>query len=200
MTNTSATGGYLLPSNTVEEDDVLTDAIQGVVAGITGLDPTLVRPRWQPEPPDQPDAITNWVGLGVTDEDPDVWAYVTVMPDGSYQLQRTEQLEVMCSFYGPSAGGYAGVLRDGLQIQQNLDQLNANNLKLIKTGHPKRIPELVNKLWLNRVDVSVFLKYLIVRTYPILTVLSADGRLYAEASDGVIIRNICVQQRSPPAS
>lgn len=46
--NTSATGGYLAPllKPSVLEDPELTDFFQSLVAGITGLDPTLVFPRW----------------------------------------------------------------------------------------------------------------------------------------------------------
>lgn len=67
MSNTSATGGYLLPEQSPAplEGDALDDFFHDIVAGITGLDTNLVRPRWQETPPPAPKRGTNWAAVGV---------------------------------------------------------------------------------------------------------------------------------------
>ena len=69
MTNNSATGGYLLPTGTNPYPSTLTflQFMNTVMAGISGLPSALVRPRWQPNPPVQPDIDTDWLAFGVLD-------------------------------------------------------------------------------------------------------------------------------------
>jgi hypothetical protein len=52
----SRTAGYLGPRDTPQQlvDGAWDDFLHDVIAGTTGLDPTLVRPRWQSEPPNIP--------------------------------------------------------------------------------------------------------------------------------------------------
>ena len=48
--NTSASGGYLSPtSSPPADDDALSSILHDLVVGVTGLAPTLVFPRWQPQ-------------------------------------------------------------------------------------------------------------------------------------------------------
>lgn len=76
----SSTGGLLAPSGppgpAPVEDDKLTDILQELVAGITGLAGTLVRPRWQPRPDPLPAYNVNWVGMGISDRQSDAFPSV----------------------------------------------------------------------------------------------------------------------------
>src|SRR4051812_9766277 len=56
-TNDSSTGGYLSPvvASSALQDAALDALLQQMVAGITGLPGNMVRPRWQPVTPKQPE-------------------------------------------------------------------------------------------------------------------------------------------------
>ena len=64
--NTSATGGFLLDRPPPPPAEDIQHALQHMVTVLTDLPGHLVRPRWQPLPPAQPDALTDWVAIGVT--------------------------------------------------------------------------------------------------------------------------------------
>lgn len=180
MPNTSATSGYLLPAPPDPlEGQSFEDFIQEVFVGITGLDPTLARPRWQEEPPNLPDATQTWMALGVVDWNPDTFAVEEHDPsgDGSSVLKRNEELVVKVSCYGPRAAELNSMLRDGLQIAQNREILDLNGVALIATGRPERVPALIKQKWQNRIDVDVQLRRAIRRVYPVLNLLSAQAIL-----------------------
>src|ERR1022692_10145 len=66
-------GAFLAPTSGFlnAEDDALDALLQGLVVGVTAIPGNLVRPRWQPVPPPQPDQNTNWCAIGVVDEEPE---------------------------------------------------------------------------------------------------------------------------------
>lgn len=172
--NTSATGGTVLPAQPASLPGGLgfEDFIQSMLAGISGLPGSLVRPKWQLEPPKSPDVTVNWMGFGVNEDDADTNAYV----DGG-NFMRMEALAVQCSFYGPDAWEYTKLLRDGLQIPQNLQALNSAKMGFVSTSRMTRVPDLVNEQWVNRWEMTVFLRREIQRTYPILTFVAGAGTL-----------------------
>lgn len=178
--NTSATGGYLLPSSTQSLPGNLTlvQFIQTVLVGLTGLSGTLVRPSWQVAPPKNPDLTVNWMAFGDLLHSPDANAYVGVDADDNAIMQRHEAIEIPCSFYGPEAMEYASLVRDGFQIQQNLEALRLANMGFVEVNQARRMPDLVNERWINKVVMSVFLRREIIRSYPILTILSAAGTVH----------------------
>jgi hypothetical protein len=57
------------PPSPLDGDD-LEDYIQQFVAGVAGMDGTLVRPRWQPEPSNIPDFDVTWCATGITHKRP----------------------------------------------------------------------------------------------------------------------------------
>lgn len=292
--NTSATGGYLLPSPQPPLPQNLTfkQFLQTVFVGLSGLDPDLVRPRWQPNPPKQPDIFTNWLAIGIVGIEPDANAYLGMVPTtnasgtlqvklnpkdqntvtlngvtitfvniigGSNQVligtlpvhtaenlqaflstsviaglsvanytllgnvititakdagpsgndftlstvgqailfsgatltgggvfvsmsQRHEELEIQCAFYGPDCEEYSSKVRDGFQITQNLEALRSANMGFKGTSRAIQVPDLVNERWVDRFEMSVFLRREIIRTYQILPLLSVDGLIHAELS------------------
>ncbi|MFT2520511.1 hypothetical protein ACMWQB_30330, partial [Escherichia coli] len=64
--NTSATGGYLVPAvaSPPLDDDDLDNLLHDMIAGISGLPRAMVRPRWQPTVPKQPEPGVNWCAFG----------------------------------------------------------------------------------------------------------------------------------------
>lgn len=62
----SNTGQYLQPTTQPLPGGLpFKKFIQTVFAGISGLPPDMVRNRWQPNPPKQPDIFTNWLAIGL---------------------------------------------------------------------------------------------------------------------------------------
>ncbi|NTG86203.1 hypothetical protein G6L15_08595 [Agrobacterium rhizogenes] len=179
----SSTGGYLVPtSQPPATDDALDDQIQEAVVGITGLDATLVRPRWQPTPAKQPPAATNWCAIGVTSMDADTYAWVGHHADsqGYDEMQRHVTFDVLASFYGPSGQSYAGLLRDGLQIAQNREALYLQGISFVEASKIIAAPALINEQWVRKYDLTVTLRTQITRTYAVLNLLSASGSIITE--------------------
>lgn len=183
MPNTSATGGELLPDSvSVPVSDLDLDLVlQPVVSGITGLAGEMVRPRWQPTQPRMPEIGTDWCAIGVIDIQPDDNPAVMHDPsgEGHDDLIRHETLTVLASFYGPHAARLAAVLRDGLYVAQNRNPLDAAGIGLVSTDSIRMVPALVNEQWQRRADISITLRRIVRRAYPVLNVLSASGELDA---------------------
>jgi hypothetical protein len=181
--NTSATGGYLQPafSPAPLEDAALYEFLQAAVVGITGLDGTLVRPRWQAEPSLLPTEGTAWCSIGVTDREADTYAYLGAFPDNAagYAMQRHEEFTLLCSFYDLGYNGQAdtlaALLRDGLTIPQNQETLGGGGIFLVSDTDLTPVPVLLKQRWQYRVDLAVRMRRQIDRNYPVLTLRSAQG-------------------------
>lgn len=162
----------------VLEGQDLEDYIQQWVAGISGLDGTMVRPRWQPEPPNIPDWGVNWASVGIMKHRP-VGVYPAVIhhPDGDgwSELQRHEELDVLVSFYGTHASDYAVNFHNGCQIWQNFAVLRLVGMALVEVTDGTRNPELIKEKWWDRIDKPFVLRRIIRRSYPVLNLLSAEG-------------------------
>ncbi len=177
MANTSATGGYLAPTAPVPpEDDALDNLLQELVAGVSGLSGSLVRPRWQPTVPKQPEPTVNWCALGITVQTNDAGPAIQHDPagDGQDEYQRHQDIELLCTFYGPAAKGYAQRLADGLAIPQNREQLGINDMAFVSAGEIRAAPDFVSQQWARRYDLTVLLRRKISRTYAVLNLLSAQ--------------------------
>lgn len=177
MANTSATGGYLAPTAPVPPDDEdLDNLLQELVAGVTGLPGEMVRPRRQPTVPKQPEPTENWCAMGVSVQTNDSGPAIRHDPagDGSDTYTRHQQIDLMCSFYGPSAKGYAQRLADSISIPQNGEQLALNGMKFVSASDIQPAPALINQQWNRRYDLTLVLRRKITRTYPVLNLLSAE--------------------------
>jgi hypothetical protein len=168
----------------------LTEFLQTMLAGVSGLPGQLIRPKWQINPPKQPDVEVNWLAMALINAPADANAYVGFLPDGHggqvNVTQRMEQLELLCGFYGPNGYDYMGLTRDGFQIQANRDALTLAGMGYVgeNTGH--RVPDLVNERWVDRWEISFFINRQILRSYPILSFLSVSGSITAVLDSGTV--------------
>jgi hypothetical protein len=182
--NTSATGGFVtdIPPPPPSGDQIAA-AIRTMIATLAGLPGSLVRARWQPMPPAQPDASVTWASVGITRTEADDYPYIR--HDGVTQLvgaagpgvdrmQRHSTVTVLVTFYGPASESAAGAMRDGLYIQQNWEPMAAVGLKFRDILDLARMPELVNQQWIDRLDVQIDFRHQIDRVYPILNLDGAD--------------------------
>lgn len=177
--NTSATGGVLQPTVKTPplEGADLQVFVQNFIAPLTTLDPTLVRPRWQPEPANIPTAGDAWCALGPGDRASDTYPFVGQTKDG-YQLQRHEQFPVLCSFYDLGSTGladyYASLTRDNLAIPQNREALYGTGWALAFVEGLRVAPTLKMTRWLMRIDLPITFRRQVTRNYDVLSVESAQ--------------------------
>jgi hypothetical protein len=176
---------YLQPSFTQANPGnlTLTQFLQTVLTGVSGIKGTLVRPKWQPSPPQDPDITVDWLAFGIASIDPNFNAYIATTPDNTTQYQRHQQLEVQVSVYGPEAQDTVGLITDGLQIPQNLAGLLSANMGLVEVTKALHIPELINERFFNRYEFAVVLNRQVQRLYPILSFVSASGTIYTQTAE-----------------
>lgn len=180
MANTSATGGYLQPTNTATaplEGDALFDFIQAWIVGITGLPGQYVRPRWQPDPPNIPQTGTDWAAFGITNRvvqlaNAELHYKAVGLTPGYDEIRNHEELTVTVSFYGQNADNYAALLREGMGLAQNREPLFVQNMAVVDWGSVVAVPELIKEKWLYRVDFEFRLRRQIVRDYAVLDLAS----------------------------
>jgi hypothetical protein len=177
--SSSAQLGFLAPSASPEYGETLDDILQAAIVGICDLPGKLVRPRWQPDPPQQPAFDTDWCAFGVTRTEQDAFAYEGHIPAGNGGagqsiIERDETLFVLHSFYGPNSHGLAERLRDGLEIAQNRATLAAAGVGLIEVGDAAVLPVLLVEKWVRRVDVNVVYRRRTSRTYEVRNLISAE--------------------------
>lgn len=190
MSNNSATGGYLKPTTPQLPGNLtFTQFLQTVLVGISGFDGTLVRPEWQPNPPKQPDNLTNWLAFGVLDSDAKGFPYQEMKdigtpeaPQLAFVSQYHEKCSLKCDLYGPDALENYRLIRDGFYLPLNNEALVSAGFGLIGVGKAIRNPDLVGEVWFNRYVFSIDLMYQQNRTYPILTFMSGSGVVYAPLS------------------
>lgn len=183
------------------EGEALEDFFHDMIAGITALNPTLVRPRWQAVPPVIPPQGTVWIAFGFVDEDSDMYPWQgTVDTDGTYQFQRNEEFSVACSIYGTGAGSdakaTAKILRDGIMIPQNQAPLFCNGMGLIEVTAPKPAPTLTKELWLYRLDMDIRIRRNVTRNYGVPPIASVELQLNIQAEATEIERTVTVEQES----
>ncbi len=184
MPNTSASGGYLTPTNPHPTGDIdFARVLNNLVVGITGLPGSLVRPRWQEVPSPIPTITTDWAAVGVTEiagENGD--AYHKQYDDHMSQ-RNGEILTILVSFYGPNSEKNARILRDGMFINQNYEEvIETSGLHPVDSGPIRTLPEQVNDRWYRRADMEIRLKRDINRDYGILTILEANGHIQGDAN------------------
>ena len=180
--NTSRVNDYLTPVGTSSPYDAdLEDILQRWTTKITGLDPKLVRPRWQEKPPRQPPASVTWCAIGplniytigtpqITHSGDDI----TDPDNGTDTLSDQERIDVMASFYGPLSQQYANRLKKGCRLPQNNDQLKPYGMVLSHVDEIRPAPTLRNDQWLKRFDLRIFVNRKTSETYQVRNLASAS--------------------------
>lgn len=170
-------------------DDALADFLQGWFAGLTGLDGTLVRPRWQLDPPQQPSRNITWMALGIKRRRRDFDIYKMHVggndqldpPVAGYDITyRNEILEILCSVYGPYSDAIADLVWNGVAMSQNREALFGAGMGLIKVEDPYQVPELIKEKWLRRIDFEVHLRRAVSLQYPVLDIASATVEIISD--------------------
>lgn len=176
MATDSSASGFLAPSSQDVYDNALDDLLQAAIVGITGITGSLVRPRWQPEPPTQPDFAVDWCAFGIVDLDPDTFSFERHDPtgNGSTAVEEDEILTVLHSFYGPHASQLCERFRKGISITQNRDTLYSSGILLTEVQGAIVIPALLKEKWVKRVDVRVIYRRRTSTSYAILNVQSGQ--------------------------
>ena len=154
----------------------LENYLQQLIAGVAHMEETLVRPRWQPQPPNLPDKTYTWCATGITQHRS--LGYAGIVHHGRPRpghdlLQRHEEFDVLVSFYGPEVEWYAQNLHDGFEIWQNRSLLRYVGMAYVGAGDAMRVPELIKQEWIDRIDKTLTFRRIIVRSYPVLNLLAA---------------------------
>ena len=164
--------GYIAPTaDTTLGDAALVAVFQNMVVGITGLDPTLVRPRWQPQPPTQPSPTTDWCAIGIShyaSYDYPQWTQDTDLGGTQHRLERVDGL---ATFYGPDASALAALLRDGIYLSWNFAALEKQGVKLRSVDDIVHLGEEINSQFIQRSDLSLSFMRMVERQYAIPTPL-----------------------------
>jgi len=182
-------------------DDLWENFLHDLIAGVTGLDNTLVRPRWQTEPPLRPDIGVNWVAFGVTNTQADYAPVFYHIDDGvvGYDaLQQMEEHTIMCSFYGPAGEKYCSYFQRGLWVDQNQASMRANAVGLVSVGGQTRAAELVKERWWPRTDVQFILRREVRYNYNVLNLLQAQVDIKANSVGETRIIEETVTTPLPP--
>jgi hypothetical protein len=197
--NDSASGGYIVdvppPPPSVGD---FQSALQQTIAALSGLPGSLVRQRWQPTPPVQPDIDVTWASVGVLNVEADEYPYldhvgVQFLPGadkpGYTVMHRQQTITVLATFYGPGADATAARVRDALYVPQNYEPLRSVGLKLRTVHDIMRVPEIMNQQYIDRADLRMEFRAATYRTYPIRDLAGADVTINTEvASETIQVR------------
>jgi hypothetical protein len=193
MPNDSTAAGYITPTSTAPAADLDLDKIlQHIVVGLTGLAGNMVRPRWQPTTPKQPEPSANWAAVGVTNVQSDSSPAIIHDPtsDGSDTLIRHERVECLVTFYGPNGQQYAEMFRDGFWLSQNSAMLDEYDMSFVDAGPIRSVPEYVNQQARRRYDLAFTLRRKITRSYGVRNILSADVELIIDTPPTDVIIHV----------
>jgi len=186
--NSTANGGYLVP-NIDPTDKQLRNFFQKMIVGITEIEGKLVRPRWQPNPPKQPENNIDWCAFGWQAVNSDANASVLTNENGEAGiLRRDENIELLATFYGPNAMGYASMLRDGLEIEQNRYVLRQNGVAFQGEDGIVHLPEQINDIWYDRQDLTLNFTREVRREYNVLSFIGASGIIITDLYDPALFR------------
>jgi hypothetical protein len=185
-TNASNAEGILQPTepqppNQLPPGNTMADYLQQYIAGLAHLDGHLVFQRWQQEPPNLPAYGMDWCSAGVIRRRLiGIYGATIHHPlgnagDGYDEMQRHEEFDILCSFYGNNAQYYCDNLIDNLMIWQNKATLGLAGMKFVEIQEPTFAPELIRQQWWNRYDATMVMRRIIRRNYNVFNLLEAAG-------------------------
>ena len=185
----SSVQGYLSSTNAILEDQELDRFIHDLIYGITRLDPTLIRPRWQQEPANLPANGTTWCAFGITNKINDTNASEKFINTGTI-ITRNQEVDILISCYGTQAGQLDSVFREGISLAQNREHMRLNNIGYVSLSDVRNTSLEINKQWNKRLDSVLRIRRNITRFYPIKDLLSAETNInYDGYVDTVLVTN-----------
>jgi len=179
----SGAAGFLAPLTAPIYDNPLDDFFHAFLVALSTIPGALVRPRWQPEPPNLPPFTTDWMAWGIVDVDEDRFAYQDLVETESgdqFVVERDEILTMLMSFYGPRAGQLGKQVSASMQLSQNRSYLRTQNMTLIEVMGQARVPALLKEKWVPRVDQRVLFRRRATWAYQVHTIESAQASLENE--------------------
>lgn len=189
MSNTSATGGYLLQTAASIDGLDLRRFLGAFIVGVSGLPAEYVRPAWQPNPAPVPGIDVDWAAFGITNRRADSDPYIEQNADGPEStLSRQEDLDILVTFYGPNCLDRAAQFRDGTDLTQNTESLFLSGMGIADISDIVHAPELVNERWFDRCDLTITIRREIKREYRILNFVSAYGEIDANRGTETLSR------------
>lgn len=162
----------------------LNAVLQPFLVAISTLPGPMVRPAFQADPADIPDAGEAWMAFRYLVRPADAYPYLEFDLAGNggvgaMLMQRHEDIHVLCSFYDLGVSGRAEALatltRDNLAIAQNIEMLAVSNMAMASVGDIQPLPVLIKSRWQYRVDFPFVVRREILRTYPIPSVQVVTG-------------------------
>ena len=172
----SSSPGYLAPSAEPLDGAALDKVFHDFIVGLTGIEGDLARPRWQPEPAQQPAFGKDWVAFGIVRRLPDMHSYSEEIPgaDGASEVSYDELLYVLHSFYGPNSSALSARFKAGCEVAQNRATIRGQGVLFREVQEPVILPALLKEKWVKRIDVTAVFARRAVRTYPILIIDSGQ--------------------------
>ena len=107
-----------------------------------------------------------------------------------------ELVDVLASFYGPDSQSFARLLRAGLNVPQNTEELLAIAMRYISCGPVRQAPELVNQQWIIRQDLALQFRRKVVLVYGVESIAVAE----IDLRDDTVINDIIVVPPGSPIS
>ncbi|TXE22180.1 phage neck terminator protein [Serratia ureilytica] len=176
MSNDSTAPGYLIPESAGPAyDKALEIHLSEWICGVTGINVTLVYPRWTDPQRQIPKIGTTWCAFGITAQQQALNPADVQISDDRSEQWAWERVTVICCFYGPEGAALAARFRAGIFIEQNNAELNRRSgLTLNDAGTLYNVPELINNQWVRRYDLTVTLSRKIVREYNIKSLIATS--------------------------
>lgn len=175
MTNTSKSKGFLTPVGAIPVyDDELDTVFRHFIAGVTGLDESLVGSCWNGSLPAQTTGETTWCQAAVVscggNPGPSIVHNGTDPADGddgTDVLTWQEELTLLTRFYGPKAGFYAALLKYGCMVKQNADELLEWGIAFAAADKTFSEIVTVNNLEVKETSFSLYFRRSVSFTYQV---------------------------------
>ena len=181
----SSTGGYLLlVPEALPNGLTLVQFIQQLIVGITGLNGSLVREKYQTNAPKIEEVEINWCSFSLSTLQKDYDGFIKQNQSGdNSEVTRHQKLIVSASFYGPNSNQIASQFCNGFLLSQNREVLRSGNLNFNGTSDVTFVPEKKNEQWFKRHDVTLTLTQKEVNTTAVQSLESYSGTIKAQQGD-----------------
>lgn len=165
---------YLMNTTTNSFDKLFLRELHSAISGITGLANTLVRPRYQANPPNIPNE--DWIAFGVSSIESDYSNSNSIIAgDGlSTTFKYNQRVEILVSFYGDNAEAISNKLCRGLLIEQNRAELRTKDIVYHGSDTLFSNYEKINTTWIKRVECSLSFGRKVTNEYDEKSLLTAS--------------------------